>query len=128
MSCVPLDKAIKDSYRSELYIDYKMVEFSGKNSTQSITFAIDSTRSKKYFGKIIINKSDTFQINGFEKGSHYPSWYTDKETGENSMIDIWCSVRTAQIPDSLEIYEHDTVNRLIDEKTVLYRVPRTRCD
>ncbi len=128
ISCFPLEKTIKESYRSELYIDFKMVAFEGRNSTQTLIFMIDSTSSLRYYGKLIINSMDTLQIAGFEKGSFYPSWYQNKITGEKKMIGIWCSVKQAQIPDSLEISEQDTVGGVINEKTILYRQPRNLCN
>ena len=126
-SCLPLEKAIKESYRSELYIDYKFVSFEGKNSTQNIIFEIDSTYQIKYFGKVIINQNDTIAINGYEKGGFYPSWYKNLQSGERKMMEIWCDVKQAKIPDSLEIIDRDTTNGLIKEKTILYRRPRKKC-
>lgn len=126
-SCFPLEKTIKESYKYELYIDYKFVSYEGKNSTQTVLFEIDSVQNSSYFGKVIVNEHDTLLIDGFEKGDYYISDYRNKRTGEIKLIEIWCPNRTAQIPDSIEISEWDTIAGFIKEKTILFRQPRNGC-
>lgn len=43
------------------------------------------------------------------------------------MMEIWCMVEQAKIPDTLEIKDRDTTTGVIKEKTILYRRPRNKC-
>lgn len=113
-------------YRSEMYIDYNYVSYQGSNSNQKICFEIDSINRLKYWGHLIINEVDTIKISGFEKGGHYPTWYSNNEN-KLEMIDIWCWVKTAQIPEKIEISQRDSINGIIKIKTILQRQPRTKC-
>lgn len=127
-SCSSVEKTIKQSYRRAMYIDYEFVSFQGTNQFQHIYLEIDSTQTIWYWGKIIINKTDTINIKGFEKGGHYPTWYMDDSTDTKRMIEIWCNVKLGVIPKEIEIMESDSINGIIKQKTTLYRQPRMECN
>jgi hypothetical protein len=124
MSCSYISKPIRESYLHELYIDYRYISYQGKNSTQTLYMEIDSTQGIWYYGKLVIGQNDTFNIRGFEKGSHYVTMYS-KSGGELSGdLEIYCRGEVGKIRDSLTIQERDEVQGIIKEKTVLYRRPR----
>ena len=125
--CISVEKNIKEMYRREMYIDYQFVSFQGSNQNQNIYLEIDSTRTLKYWGKIIINNTDTTLISGYEKGGFYPTWYKDKKSNSNKMIDIWCNVKLGHIPENIVIMENDSINGIIKGKTILHRQSRTKC-
>lgn len=120
-SCNSIKKTVRDSYRYEMYIDYKYISYQGKNSTQDLCLNILSTDGMWYNGELIINGKDTVAIRGFEKGHQYPSTYKHPHSGENKHMDIWCGGETGQIRDSVIIKDDNPVNGLINEAATLYR-------
>jgi hypothetical protein len=36
-------------------------------------------------------------------------------------------VKTAEIPEEVEIIQRDSINGIIKSKTILYREPKTKC-
>ncbi|HYG15961.1 MAG TPA: hypothetical protein VEC12_09430, partial [Bacteroidia bacterium] len=68
-----MKKTVRDSYRYEMYIDYKYISYQGKNSTQTLCLNITSTDGMWFNGELIIDSKDTIAIRGFEKGSVYPA-------------------------------------------------------
>jgi len=126
-SCDSIKRTVKESYRYEMYIDFKNVSYQGQNSTQRLYFEIDSTKGMWYDGKLVINSKDTFMIHGFEKGSHYVTTYKIPQTDNYGGLEIWCRGETGQIRDSLTIVDRDLTSGIVKEKTVLYRQPRKIC-
>jgi hypothetical protein len=122
-SCMEMSKTARDTYKYELYIDYKYISFQGRNSTQDFYFTIDSTNGMWYHGKLIIDRKDTLLLHGFEKGSSYPTTYTTR-TSSSGHIEIWSRGPLGQIRDSLTIEDRDEGNGKIKKKAVLYRQPR----
>jgi len=121
MGCDSIKKTVKESYRYEMYIDYKYISYQGHNSTQKLYLAIDSTKGMWYYGKLIIDKEDTVKVYGFEKGNHYVTMYKEPKQGR---LEIWCRGNKGQILDSLTIKDADDKSGIILEKTVLYRHTR----
>lgn len=126
-SCESIRKTVRESYRYEMYIDFKNISYQGQNKTQSIYLEIDSFRGMWYDGKLIINNTDTFVIRGFEKGSHYVTTYKMPGKDKNGGLEIWCRGETGQIRDSLTIVDHDLTSGIVKETAVLYRRPRIIC-
>lgn len=89
-SCVSVRRSIIESYRYELYIDFKNTSYQGENRTQKLYLEIDSTNGMWYHGKLVIDSRDTIRIRGFEKGSNYPTTYKIPNTEKYGGIDIWC--------------------------------------
>lgn len=108
----------------EMYIDYKYISFQGRNSTQTLYFAIDSTNGFRYDGKLVINGKDTLVLRGFEKGGHYITTYRWPAQQLSGSLDIWCTGEDGQIRDSLTISDRNQANKIIKEETLLYRRPR----
>lgn len=127
-SCASIKKTVLESYRYELYIDYKYVSYQGQNSTQRFCFEIDSVRGMWYDGRLIVNNVDTFEIHGFEKGSHYVTTYKIEGTEKYGGLEIWCHGETGQIRDSLTVVDRDLTNGIVKEKATLYRKPRIICN
>jgi hypothetical protein len=125
--CDSIKKTVKESYKYEMYIDFKNISYQGKNSTQSLYLAIDSTNGMWYNGKLIIDQRDTLFIRGFEKGRHYPTTYKRTNATELGGLDIWCMGETGRIRDSLTVQDFDERNGSVREKTTLYRRPGTIC-
>ena len=126
-SCESIKKTVRETYKYEMYIDYKYISYQGQNSTQSLYLEIDSTNQIWYTGKLIINNSDTFLLRGFEKGSHYVTTYRRPNSQNYGGLSIWCRGDTGMIRDSLSI-ENRQENRIIKERTILYRQPRKTCN
>src|SRR5688500_3910432 len=119
--CDSIKKTVKESYKYEMYIDFKHISYQGKNSAQSLYLAIDSTNGMWYSGKLIIDQRDTLFIHGFEKGSHYATTYTRTNVAGLGGLDIWCRGETGQIRDSLTVKDFDERNGVVKEITTLYR-------
>jgi hypothetical protein len=126
-SCESIKKTVIESYRYEMYIDFRNVSYQGQNSTQRLYLEIDSTDGIWYRGKLIVDDKDTMRIRGFEKGSHYVTTYTIMGSEKEGGLEIWCRGETGQIRDSLTIEDRDKTKGMIFEKTVLYRQPRKSC-
>ncbi|MCU0434125.1 MAG: hypothetical protein MUC87_11770 [Bacteroidia bacterium] len=126
VSCFRIDKAVKESYRYELYIDYKYISYQGQNSTQHIYMEMDSVAGMWMFGKLIIDRRDTVWINGFKKGDIYVTFCSGKNQSEDGPIFISCRGKQGAIRDS--IIMRDVDNKIIATETVLYRKPRARCN
>lgn len=126
-SCDSISKTVRESYRYELYIDFQNVSYQGQNSTQRLYFEVDSTKASWYHGKLVINNSDTFIIQGFEKGNRYVTTYKVPRNGRHGGLDIWTRGEIGEIRDSLTIWDPDPGSGIVKEKTVLHRQPRKVC-
>lgn len=126
-SCERIRKTVRESYRYEMYIDFKNTSYQGQNSTQKFYLEIDSTNGMRYAGKLVINNKDTLIIQGFEKGNHYVTTYKGSGTEKHGGLSIWCSGEAGQIRDSLTIEDRGGINGIIKEKTIMYRRPRIIC-
>ena len=126
-SCERMTKTVRESYRYEMYIDFKNISYQGQNKTQRLCLEIDSVQQIWYHGKLIINNTDTFAIRGFEKGSHYVTTYKIPGTDKYGGLEIWCRGETGQIRDSLTIVDRDLTSGIVKQETVLYRQPRITC-
>jgi hypothetical protein len=122
--CTTIPKSVRESYKHELYIDYKYVSFQGRNSQQSLYFAIDSTNGMWYHGRLVINETDTISMQGFAKGNHYVTTIPNEGNGTSDMISIWTNGQQAEIIKSLRIYERGEQKKYVKEETILYRMPR----
>lgn len=125
-SCETMKKTVKDSYKYEMYIDYKNISYQGQNRFQTLYLEIDSTNGMWYTGKLILDNKDTLLLRGFEKGSHYVTRYKETNSDEYGNLEIWSRVNIGQIPDSISILAR-TGNGLIKEDTQLYRRARRGC-
>ena len=128
LSCGGIKKTIRESYRYEMYIDYRNISYQGSNGLQSIYFEIDSTNGMWYYGKLIVNQEDTFPVSGFEKGSHYVTKYQLPKTSDYGLLEIWCRGEMGAIRDSLTMEDYNKTEGVIKEKTTLYRKPRQNCN
>lgn len=126
-SCESIKKTVRDYYRYEMYIDFKNISYQGQNNMQRLYLEIDSTNGMWYNGKLIIDNKDTILIRGFEKGSHYVTTYKKPNSENYGRLEIWCRGEAGQLRDSLTIEDIDNTNRIITEKTTLYRKPRIIC-
>lgn len=118
-----MSRAVKRSYRHEMYIDFKNISYQGQNSTQNIYFEIDSTKGRRYAGKLIINHKDTLLLTGFEIGDNYPSRYHRLKSGQSGKLKFLKSCRRRNIPDTIYI-ENRKKGKPLQEKTTLFRRPR----
>jgi hypothetical protein len=121
-SCtIGINKTIRQNYRYQLYIDYKHVSYQGRDSLRDIWFAIDSTNIGRYYGKLVIGKKDTFLLNGYEKGSLYPTQYKSMDGKTGGMLFFRGNGPDYTIQDTVIIL---STGELIKDKTALARRPR----
>ncbi|THU38042.1 hypothetical protein FAM09_15260 [Niastella caeni] len=125
-SCDSIRRTVIESYRYEMYIDFKNISYQGQNSMQKIYLEVDSTKGMWFYGKLIINYKDTVPIEGFEKGNHYVTTYKPFGSERYGGLEIWGQGKMGQIRDSLTIENHYSTG-IIKEKTTLYRKPRLIC-
>lgn len=130
-ACDSIKHTVRESYRYELYIDFRYVSYQGQNDRQHLYLEIDSTAGIWYTGKLIVDFKDTLSIGGFSKGSRLVTSYRlpgAPPTPHSSRgLKIWSSGPTGQIRDSLTIEEQAASGGIIAGKTVLYRKPRGTC-
>jgi hypothetical protein len=122
-----INRTVRQSYRYEMYIDYRYISYEGRNSRQTINFTIDSIRGIFFYGKLLINNRDTFALRGFEKGDLYYTSYTKPGEKNSRNLKIRSAGPAGQIRDSITLYDWDETDGIIKEATVLYRSARTSC-